>query len=120
MNYEVGVGGSGSVVAWEKEFNLDYTVGIGWLNGSQPGVVKVGQVVRVAIAIANRTAVCSLEVPLKIIRNLAIDLRCAYCLIGLPELNVLVGHRLTCLNINELNVHQHANSNQVFDAAEAD
>lgn len=57
----MGVCGSWGIVSWEKEFDLDYTIGIGGLDSAEPGVVEVGSVVGVTIAIAYCAAVGSLE-----------------------------------------------------------
>jgi hypothetical protein len=93
--------GSPRVVAREDGLELGDAVGVGGLDAAQPGVVEVGQVVRVAVASSDDAAVHAGRV-------------------AVPDLKVHIRDRVAGGYVDDLVVHQERHADLVFGDVFAD
>lgn len=61
VDQNVGVGGTRGVVPWEEQFDLNDPLAIGGLDSSEPGVVEITRIVRIAVTVANSATVNTLK-----------------------------------------------------------
>ncbi len=101
VHHDVDVGGSACVVAGEDGLELGYAVGVGRLDPAEPGLLGVGLVGGVAVAVGDDAAVHAGGV-------------------AVPDLDVNVGDGLAGGYVDDLVVEEQGNARLVLDHILAD
>jgi hypothetical protein len=61
VDQNVGVGSARGIVPWEEQLDLNDALVIGGLDSSEPGVVEITRIVRIAVTVANSATVNTLK-----------------------------------------------------------
>lgn len=88
--------GATGVVTWKDSIELDDSLVICGSNTSRKGIVHVARIVGVPISLGTDTRV---------------DTRC----VRLPKIDILIGHRIASIHVDDLEVDFQGNAGLIFD-----